>query len=1335
MKRLFYSLFFLATLTCIHTRLQAQENACGADFLHQKLLREDPAYREILEQNELKMRSLLDRGGLPQTASLGSDGIYYIPVVVHIIHTGEAIGSSRNPTDAKVQAAINYTNRVFEAGSGFTSSVPFPVKFVLAKRAPDCTPTNGIVRVDGSSVPGFSPNGGVSTSGASGFAKELDIKNLSRWPNTDYYNIWVVPTIQSYEGFAYYPGAPASIDGTMMRVSSINSLNTTLAHELGHGFNLRHTFEGDANGSACPDTSRDCATSGDLVCDTEPHRRPSGCPSDPNPCTGQSYYNTQYNVMNYSSCKNRFTPGQRSRFIAALGIRSSLAQSMAWLPPGDLPAAACTPELSDPSTFTGAGIIRVTLNRLDYPSTYATTEGGLLDKTCTQGDTLFRQVSYTLTVRTQSRAQNVRAYIDYNNDGTFGPVERIFSSNGNTVAFQQQHTGSFTVPAGALTGVPLRLRVISDVSENADPQPCGPYLHGQAEDYTIVLAEPPALAGIIAGASDTICYEGTPAAAGFSIPPSGTGAAYQWYYKEGVAIAPTGSATTGWIPVPEATGSSYTPPAGLTASRSYACMVSPEGEDPLWAAGVHYTIVLPAPTTGGITGSWTILTGTSPGPMSLFPQAAGDRAFAYQWYSKTGIAAAPSGASTAGWTLIPAGNTMPFDPGPITQHMTFACFVTPLGSPSCGTAGWATGARQITVVSSWFDTGELARGDTTICSGGDPDSIFLARVPHMGDGGTSPGSGNRNYQYRWCYRPGIHDAPVGPYSPAWIVIAGNNAPFYDPGPQTESVTFACFLSFGGIMQEGGWVEGCRQITVLPPFSPGRLTNADETVCYGKEPATITLEELPTGAELYSYQWHYREGTVEDCPAGEDTGGWIPVGEDTENSLDPEALTADRTYAVFITPGGLLNCGTPQWAEGCRKLSVLPEILYGTLNPGDQTFTGSGDPGPVSFSVAPAGPGTFSYQWYAKEGIEEAPSGSDTGGWASIEGANTATYDPPVINQSTTYACFVMPEGDPACETGQWAEGARQITIIPYTFDPGAIVSGNQTLCNGEQPDSIFFATVPSGNTSFTYQWYYREGIVEAPSGDDATGWTLIGDAEQEGYRPASPEQNRTYACFLVPEGLSPVWAGGARQLTLLPDVSLGSLQSGDQLFAQSGDPDPVEFETLPSGAGSFSYQWYAADTLVASPDTITMDEWDLLEGATASSYDPPVITQSTTYACWVSPSDPSCGEAGWAGGTRQITIDITIGLKVTEETGLLGNQPNPFGSETRITCTVPAGSRSAEVWVHTIDGKQLRHISLSGNGPHEVLFRTNEMEPGIYIYSLVVDGTVRGTKKMVLLGE
>src|SRR5690606_28434872 len=119
-------------------------------------------------------------------------------------------------------------------------------------------------------------------------------------------------------GFAWFPGASADVDGTVMLAYSAQANSKTLPHEIGHAFGLYHTFEGDNGGTSCP-VNANCSNDGDEVCDTDPHIRSLfTCPVGINPCTNNPYGTVVNNIMDYSSCPDRFTQGQSNRIIAAL---------------------------------------------------------------------------------------------------------------------------------------------------------------------------------------------------------------------------------------------------------------------------------------------------------------------------------------------------------------------------------------------------------------------------------------------------------------------------------------------------------------------------------------------------------------------------------------------------------------------------------------------------------------------------------------------------------------------------------------------------------------------------------------------------------------------------------------------------------------------------------------------------------------------------------------------------------------------------------------------------------------------------------------------------------
>lgn len=507
-----FTLIFLLFAGMLPVRAQH----CGFDQLHQRQLLTDPAYAQRVNDMNTQLTAMLQTNPLGLIINTPGGLIYEIPVVVHIIHTGGAVGTVYNPDDTQIEDMIDYLNKTYEATwpgypSATTGGTYIPLRFKLAKRTPSCMPTNGIIRVDGSIVPGY-VSGGVSRNFP--LLPGIDdpvLKNISRWPNNRYYNIWVVNKISGQDGltpgspyvagYAYFPGASANVDGTVILASQAMAGKSTLPHEIGHAFSLYHTFEGDNGGGTCP-TDNNCTTDGDRVCDTDPHMRsPFNCPSaTTNPCTGVPHGTVVHNMMDYSSCSDRFTPGQSTRVInALLTQRAGLITSLGTIPPaGSGVIAACIPTVNTATIAgSGSGPREITISEAAQLHMSVTSSGyagdgsqHYIDNTCVHQVTLTAGVTYDFTVSTGFSPEKVRVYIDYNNDGTFQPNEEIYTHDG-TMNFED-HTFQYTVPdattvPGLLSCVPLRMRVVSDRASIASVTACGELSYGQAEDYSVMI--------------------------------------------------------------------------------------------------------------------------------------------------------------------------------------------------------------------------------------------------------------------------------------------------------------------------------------------------------------------------------------------------------------------------------------------------------------------------------------------------------------------------------------------------------------------------------------------------------------------------------------------------------------------------------------------------------------------------------------------------------------------------------------------------------------------------------------------------------------------------------
>ncbi|THU40355.1 T9SS type A sorting domain-containing protein [Niastella caeni] len=511
MKFIHLSFIFL---TCFISRSFAQD--CGFDGLHKNLLKNDPQYRQQVIEAEAQIQKAIKEQETRRSnarAESTMSTLYYIPVVVHVVHTGEPVGSINNPSEARIIGAINYLNDVFAGthpGLDPSGAGNIQIQFVLAKSDRNCEAFNGIDRID------FSGNATYVASGvqdpnqnSKNGISDNDLKKGTLWDPPFYYNIWLVNKISGNTlGYATFPGFNVSnANGVVMVAREMDSLKMVLVHEIGHGLNLYHVFEGSANNTQCQNNT-DCTQQGDGVCDTDPITfERSSCRTGINPCTGTNYSkNTEYNFMSYSRCNTLFTPGQKARMLAAMTLPSLavLARSPALLVPGISnfaePPLLCTPSFPKPLP-NGYGVTSVSVNDIRMESGNARFDGnGYLNfaANCNRRFTLQPGGTYTFTVSTSGYAnEQVRAWIDYNKDGVFdNATEQIILANtlsnfsGNPP--YPAVSAMFTIPPGAKNGEMLRMRVIAEPSNSWNVSPIGDACFipsfGQVEDYAVFIS-------------------------------------------------------------------------------------------------------------------------------------------------------------------------------------------------------------------------------------------------------------------------------------------------------------------------------------------------------------------------------------------------------------------------------------------------------------------------------------------------------------------------------------------------------------------------------------------------------------------------------------------------------------------------------------------------------------------------------------------------------------------------------------------------------------------------------------------------------------------------------
>lgn len=323
-KSILISFFFFFSLG-----LWGQGRKCGTE----ELLRD---YRKNHQEVSIE----------PSNKTIGqlNDSIIIIPTVVHIMHglNDTLVGQRSNLSKNQIESQIAALNRDFNRENWDTVATDPMFKqlrgnarilFQLAEKDPQGNATSGIVRVP------------YANSYAHGMGSDdVRMKNMSRWNPEKYFNLWVVGEILNGTlGYSYLPYMLATdstqrrkLDGVVIGsyyfgsakekattdtfyLDAIFNLGRTTVHEVGHYFNLDHTW---GNGGGCSST--------DSVNDTPISLAPIfGCQSGPFECGN---YRMTENYMEYSDdrCMNIFTKGQVERMrntVREYPFRFSLADT------------------------------------------------------------------------------------------------------------------------------------------------------------------------------------------------------------------------------------------------------------------------------------------------------------------------------------------------------------------------------------------------------------------------------------------------------------------------------------------------------------------------------------------------------------------------------------------------------------------------------------------------------------------------------------------------------------------------------------------------------------------------------------------------------------------------------------------------------------------------------------------------------------------------------------------------------------------------------------------------------------------------------------------------
>ncbi len=107
------------------------------------------------------------------------------------------------------------------------------------------------------------------------------------------------------------------------------------------------------------------------------------------------------------------------------------------------------------------------------------------------------------------------------------------------------------------------------------------------------------------------------------------------------------------------------------------------------------------------------------------------------------------------------------------------------------------------------------------------------------------------------------------------------------------------------------------------------------------------------------------------------------------------------------------------------------------------------------------------------------------------------------------------------------------------------------------------------------------------------------------------------------------------------------------------------------------------------------------------------------------------GNTGDSNATILNTQDVTLS-GLANAPLLYQNIPNPFSTSTKINYYLPANTQGATIVFYDSYGNKLKDVQLSQTGNGTINLTPENLTSGIYSYSLVVNGNVVDTKRMIL---
>lgn len=463
----------------------------------------------------------------------------------------------------------------------------------------------------------------------------------------------------------------------------------------------------------------------------------------------------------------------------------------------------------------------------------------------------------------------------------------------------------------------------------------------------------------------------------------------------------------------------------------------------------------------------------------------GSGSFSYQWYSQPGIVSAPSGNATTGWTSLGTSNgantNIYTPPSAINASTTYACFVTPSGTPTCGSGAWASGVRQIVINNiDWVNLQSPQSG--SICANGIYNvygQIYVAGLTNPAGAGAgivaelgySTSNTNPNTWTNWVTTS--FNAQFGNNDEYKAIVSGLLAGTYYYAFRYS--LNGCPYKYGGI--NGVWNNDSGVLTVygIPTVA---VAGSNQTIC---DNSTLTLAaNSPT---LGIGQWSISSGpntnTSQFSNLTSNSSGFSPTnfGKYTltwtiSNGSCPSSLSS---LEIAVNNIDWANTQWPQSGSICANSSI---IIYGQVYDDGITNPAGADTGIVAqlgYSSTNTNPNTWTNWISSAYNPTPLITNNNDEYTATLSGLTAGTY---------YYAFRYSLNGCPFKYGGNTWDGTTSVTggfwdgtsnisgVLTVNLVPNVTISGQTTICNGSN-------TTLNANGANTYLWSNGLGTLSS----------------------------------------------------------------------------------------------------------------------------------------------------------------------------------------------------------------------------------------------------------------